>query len=78
MPPEVALLNPKFPYFMVGVIFLTAALVSTCTGKTIARYSGWVYRAKKPSEFWGVITIYYLAATVCFGIYLYEVYKFSN
>lgn len=78
MPDEDALLNPKFPYFMVGVAFLAAAVVSTCAGKTIARYRGWVYRTKEPSEFWGVVAIYYLGAIVCIGIYLYEVYELSK
>jgi hypothetical protein len=74
---EDTLLNPKFHYFMVGVIFLAAAVVSTCTGKTIARYRGWVYRAKEPNEFWGVVAIYYLGTIVCIGIYLYEVGELS-
>ena len=69
MPNWDALFNPKFPYFIIGVIFLTAAVVSTCAGKTIARYRGWIYRAKEPNEFWQAVVIYYLAAV--FGIVMY-------
>jgi H+/Cl- antiporter ClcA len=69
MPDLDSLLNPKFIYGIIGVIFLAAAVVSTCAGKTIARYSGWVHRAKEPNEFWQVVVIYYLAAV--FGIVIY-------
>jgi hypothetical protein len=53
MPDEGTLLNPKFIYLILGVTFLSAAVVSTYTGKTIARYAGWVHRAEKPRDFWG-------------------------
>jgi hypothetical protein len=69
-----ALFNAKFPYFMVGGIFLAAAIGSTCAGKTIARYRGWVYRIKEPNEFWQVVVIYYLAAVVALVIYLRSVF----
>jgi hypothetical protein len=57
-----------------GVIFLISAVVSTCTGKTIARYKGWVYRAKEPSGFWGVVAIYFLGGIICIGVYLRSVF----
>ena len=69
-----SLLNPKFIYFILGVIFLSAAVVSTCTGKTIARYKGWVYRAKEPSDFWWGVAIYFLAGILGIGIYLHSVF----
>ena len=75
---EDQLLNPEFPAVMIAVIFLAAAVVSTLTGKTISRSRGWVFRAKDPSDFWGCVAIYYVAAIVGIGIYLYGVYKFQN
>ena len=65
-----SLLNPKFIYFILGVIFLSVAVVSTCAGKTISRSTGWIYRAKNPTDFWWTVAIGFLAAVVCIGIYL--------
>ncbi len=75
---EDTLLNPKFPYFMVGVAFLAAAVASMCIGKTFGRSGGVVSRAKEATQFWWGVVIYFLAAIVSIGIYLYEVYKLSN
>ena len=74
MPDWKAFFNPKFPYLVIGVIFLAAAVVSTCAGKTIARFHGWVCRAKEPNEFWQVVVIYYLAAVFGIVIYLRSVF----
>jgi hypothetical protein len=74
MPDLDSFLNPKFIYFILGVIFLIAAVVSTCTGKTIARYKGWIYRAKEPSDFWGVVAIYFFGGIICIGIYLCSIF----
>lgn len=74
MPDLDSLLSPKFPYFMIGVIFLAAAVASTCAGKTCGRSGGWAYRAKEPTQFWWAVAIYYLAAVVCFGIYLRSIF----
>jgi hypothetical protein len=68
-----SLLNPKLIYFILGVIFLLAAMVSACAGKTIARYKGWVYRDKEPSDFWWGVAIYFLAGLLGVGIYLHSV-----
>jgi ABC-type cobalamin transport system permease subunit len=78
MPSEDALLNPKFPYFMIGVIFLAAAVVSTCAGKTFSGYGGWASRVKEPTQFWWSLAILYLSAIFFIGAYLYGVYKFPN
>jgi hypothetical protein len=77
MPDWDSLLNPKFIYFILGFIFLSAAVVSACAGKTIARYKGWVYRAKEPSDFWWGVAIYFLGGIFCIGIYLNSVFPES-
>jgi hypothetical protein len=40
-------------YLILGVIFFSGAVVSTCTGRTRTRFRRAVYRANEPSEFWG-------------------------
>lgn len=70
MPDLDSLLNPKFIYFILGAIFFIAAVVSMCTGKTIARYKGLIYRAKEPNDFWGVVAVYFFGAIICIAIYL--------
>ena len=65
-------------YLILGVISFSGAVVSTCTGKTRARFSGWVYRAEEPTQFWWVVTIYYLGSVLFIGIFLYEVFGLSN
>jgi hypothetical protein len=52
----------EYIYLILGVIALSGAVVSTCTGKTF--YRGLVYRAKDPSEFWWLVTIYFLGCTL--------------
>ena len=74
MPDLHTLLRPPDIYSILGVIFFSAAVVSTCTGKTIARYAGWVYRAKEPTQFWGTVAIYYLGAVLSIGIFLYQIH----
>ena len=73
------LLRPPLIYLVLGVITLSVAVVSTCTGKTWGRFGGWVwvYRAKEPNEFWWVVAIYYLGSVLFIGIFLYKVYELS-
>lgn len=52
-----------------AAFFFGGAVVSTLTGKTLARPRGLVYRAKDPSDFWWVVAIYYFGAL--FFVYLY-------
>ena len=75
---EDALLNPKFPYLMIGVVSLAAAVVFTCTGKAYGRFGVSASRAKEPAPFWWSIAILYLSAVVFIGTYLYGVYESSN
>jgi hypothetical protein len=72
MPELHTLLRPPYNYLILGVITFSAAVVSTCTGKTIARYAGWVYRAKEPTQYWGTAAMYYLGAVLSIGIFLYQ------
>jgi len=75
---EDILLNPKFIYLILGVVFLSAAVVSTWAGKTYSGYGGWATRAKEPTQFWWAIAILYLSAALFIGTYLYEAYEFSH
>jgi hypothetical protein len=55
----------QYHYLMIGIMFFSGAVVSTCTGKTSARIGRWIYRAEEPSTFWWVLAIYYLSALFC-------------
>jgi len=59
----------KSPYIslILGVIFISVAVVYTCTGKVWVRFNGWVYRAKEPRAFWREVTGYYFVG-VCFVV----------
>ena len=74
MPDLYSLLRPPYIYLILGVIFFSGAVASTCTGKTIARYAGWAYRAKEPTQFWGVVVIYYLFGVCFIGYFLHKVH----
>jgi hypothetical protein len=56
--------------WILGLIFLSGAMVSTGTGKTLPRGRGWVYRAKDPSTSWWVVAIYFVAGVLFIGRYL--------
>jgi hypothetical protein len=73
MPNLDSLLNQKFIYCILGVVFLLAAVISICAGTTVARYNGWVYRNKEPSNFWSVVAIYVFGGILCIGIYLHSI-----
>ncbi len=53
-----ALLSPPYFYLAVGVALFAATVASLVTGKTIARYNGWVDRAKNPGSFWFGVVAY--------------------
>ena len=63
-----SLLNPKFIYLILGVIFLSLAVLSTFTGKAYSGYGGWARRAKQPTQFWCGVVVMGLSAIVCIGI----------
>jgi hypothetical protein len=65
-------------YLILGIISFSGAVVSTCTGKTRARFSGWVYRAQEPVVFWLVVATYYLGGVFFIGIFLYKIFGLSN
>jgi hypothetical protein len=61
---------PPSSLLLLGSIFFLGAVVSTCAGKTSARSSRMIYRAKEPSTFWRAVAIYYLSALLFVGLYL--------
>jgi H+/Cl- antiporter ClcA len=66
-------LRPPYIYLILGIISFSGAVVSTCTGKTWARFRGSVYRTKEPNAFWRVVAVYFLGAVLFIGLFLYEV-----
>jgi hypothetical protein len=65
-----SLLRPPYIYLILGVVSFSWAMVSTYTGKTWARFGGWVYRAEDSTEFWWIVAIYYLSGVLFVGIFL--------
>jgi len=66
-------------YFLIlGVILFSAAVVWTYIGKAKTRFSGWVYRAEEPTQFWWVVAIYYLGSVLFIGISLLKVFGPSS
>ena len=57
-------------YLILGLILFSGAVVSTCTGKARTRFSGGVYRAIEPRQFWWVVAMYYVGAVLFIGIFL--------
>jgi hypothetical protein len=68
-------LRPPYIFLILGALSFSAAVVWTCIGKARTRYSGWVYRAKEPTQFWWVVAIYYLSSVLFIGTFLYRVMK---
>jgi len=64
------------PYVLLifGLFSLFMAVVGTCIGETLARFSGMVYRAEAPKQFWLLIAAYYLGAAFFIGFFFYKVY----
>jgi uncharacterized membrane protein len=68
--------DPPYILLILGFALFFAAVVSACTGKTFFR--GLVYRAKDPSEFWSLVTIYFLGAILLIGLFLRDLHAVSN
>ena len=73
-----SLLRPPYIFLILGYISFSAAVVSTCTGKTCGRYSGWICRAEKPTQFWLAVAMYYLSGLLFIGTFFYKVYGLPN
>jgi hypothetical protein len=73
LPDLQSLLRSPYIYLILGVITLSAAVASTCTGRTWVRFDGWVYRAKEPYAFWWVVATLYLGSILFIGIFWYWV-----
>jgi hypothetical protein len=65
------LFNPPYAYLIFGAAFVAMAMYSTSSGKTWARFHGWVYRANEPKWFWWMVAEDYLAG---FGFIAYFMY----
>ncbi len=61
---------PSYILLILGFVLLFGAVVSTCTGVTLARFRGLLYRAKDPRDFWWLVTIYFLGGLLFIGIFL--------
>ena len=71
--------SSPYYYLVFGAVFLVASVVSTCTGKTYARYGrGLASRDKEPTAFWLTVAIYYIGGVWFIGIFLYNVGGLSN
>jgi hypothetical protein len=57
-------------YLILGVISFSGAVISTYTGKTRGRFTGWVYRAKEPDVFWFAVAVYYVGGVLFIGGFL--------
>jgi hypothetical protein len=75
MPDLPELLRPPYFQFVFGVITFCAAVVSTGTGRTWARFHGWVYRAEEPADFWWTVATYYFIGVFLIG---YSLSGFSS
>ncbi len=73
-----SLQRSPYIFLIIGVIFISAAVVFTCTGKVWVRFNGWVYRAKEPRAFWGEVTAYYFVGVCFIGGFLFTVGGLSN
>jgi hypothetical protein len=65
--------NPPYILLILGFACFFGAVVSTCTGKPLARPSGLVYRAEDPSDF---VTVYFLGGVLFIGLFLHKVQAF--
>jgi hypothetical protein len=70
MPDLHSLLKPPYIFLILGVLSFSAAVVWTCTGKARTRFSGLVYRAEEPTQFWWLVAMYYFAGVLFIGIFL--------
>jgi hypothetical protein len=58
---------------IIASIFYAGAVVSTLTGKTLARGTRhMIFRTKDPSTFWWVVAIYYFVAFFFVALYLFD------
>ena len=64
------LISPPYIYIIIGLIFFSNGLISTCIGKVSARFH-WVYRAEEPKQFWWLVAMNYLAGLGFIGYFMY-------
>jgi len=66
-------LMPPYGWLAFGAVLLSLALIGTCTGRTRARFQGWVYRAQEPVLFWLLVAMYYLAGIGFIRYFFYRI-----
>jgi hypothetical protein len=72
-------ISSPYYFLIVGVISFSAAVISTCTGKTYGKYGrGLASRAKEPTDFWWTVAIYYIGGFCFIGYFLYKIYGHAN
>ena len=62
--------RPPFIFLIIGIAFISAALIFTCMGKVWVRFSGWVYRAQEPGWFWYEVAVDYVLGIIFIGYFL--------
>lgn len=70
--------TPDDGSLMAALGFVSAVVVSLCTGKTAGCGTGLIERAKYPNDFWWGIAIYTLGTVVSIGICLYQAFTNSR
>ena len=78
MPDLHSLMRPPYIYLILAIVFFSAAVVWTCTGKAWIRFHGWVYRAEEPNRFWLEVAAYFLGGVLFIGLFMYEVFGTSH
>jgi hypothetical protein len=73
-----SLLKPPFIFLILGIFFISAAVVYTRMGKAWGRFNGWIYRAEKPVTFWVEVVFYYLGGVWSLGYFWFRIYELSN
>jgi len=72
------LFSPPYFSLVAGFAIFLGAVVSVCTGKTLARFRGLVYRDKDPSNFWWAVAVYFVTGVLLVVRFLSDVGAFSN
>ncbi len=56
---------------ILGLVFLSMALISMLTGRCLVKYRGIVSRADDPKTFWQSIFVYWLLSLIFLALYFY-------
>jgi hypothetical protein len=70
--------GPAYGLLAFGVISFLLAAMATCTGEAWGRFGRVVYRAKEPTQFWGLVVLQYVVAVCFIGYFLYKAFEHSH